>query len=279
MNELAPLETLYAADSGTPLPLGPRLDEFYGRLQIPAHPDRAFVIANFVETIDGIVSLNVPGHSGGGDISGFNRNDKAVMGILRAISDAVVVGADTLRDNPQHLWTPEFIFPPFGDGYRALRKSLNKAGEPLNVIVTASGSLDPALAVFASGKVPVLVVTTSRGLLEIRKRPLPSSVQVEAVASSSQVTPAEILEAVNRVHRCDTILTEGGPNLLGNFLAARQVNELFLTLAPQIAGRVNSDGRLSLVEGKHFAPEHPFWAKILSIKRAENHLFLRYGLG
>ncbi len=278
MSELAALETLYAAERGDNVPLTPRLAEFYGRLQIPAHPDGLYVIANFVTSVDGVVALNAPGHSGGGDISGFSPNDKAVMGILRSISDAVVVGASTLRDNPQHLWTPDHIFPALAEEYKALRKNLNKAGPPLNVIVTAHGQLDPNLPVFASGRVPVLVVTTSPGLPEIRKRPLPSSVLVEAVAGSDRVTVPEMLTAINRAHRCDLVLTEGGPTLFGEFLAEGKLNELFLTLAPQLAGRKDGDGRLGLVEGKHFSPEHPLWGKLISIKRAESHLFLRYGL-
>ncbi len=66
--------------------------------------------------------------------------------------------------------------------------------------------------------------------------------------------------------------------MLGEFLAEEKLDELFLTLAPQVAGREKGDGRLGLVEGKHFAPEHPLWSKIVSVKRAGNHLFLRYAL-
>ena len=65
----------------------------YGRLQFPPHPHRPYIIGNFVTTLDGVVSLSIPGHEGGGDISGFNQHDHLVMGLLRAIADAVIEGS------------------------------------------------------------------------------------------------------------------------------------------------------------------------------------------
>jgi riboflavin biosynthesis pyrimidine reductase len=85
-----------------------------------------------------------------------------------------------------------------------------------------------------------------------------------------------ILEAVNAVRRCDRILVEAGPQLMGDFLAEHYLNELFLTLAPQIAGRDSSVERPGFVVGKLFAPEHPLWGTLISVRRAGSHLFLRY---
>jgi riboflavin biosynthesis pyrimidine reductase len=72
------------------------------------------------------------------------------------------------------------------------------------------------------------------------------------------------------------ILIEGGPQLLGNFYAERLVDEQFLTLAPQIAGREEGDGRLSLVMGKTFAPRNALWGTLSDLRRTDSHLFLRY---
>ena len=57
---------------------------------------RPFVFSNFVTTLDGVVSLHAKGHSAGADISGFNAQDRMVMGLLRAIADVVIVGSGTL---------------------------------------------------------------------------------------------------------------------------------------------------------------------------------------
>src|SRR5437763_730741 len=142
MNTMTPLEQLFDVERGSDLPLPPDLLTLFGRLQFPLHPRRPYVIGNFVTTLDGVVTLNEPGHASGGDISGFNRHDQMVMGLLRAIADAVIVGAGTLRSVPQHRWTAQYIYPPFADVYQQLRISLGKPAPPLNVIVTAHGEVD-----------------------------------------------------------------------------------------------------------------------------------------
>lgn len=78
------------------------------------------------------------------------------------------------------------------------------------------------------------------------------------------------------MRQCDVILVEGGPQLMGDFFAEQALDELFLTLAPQIAGRDTEVERPGLVMGKRFAPEHPLWWTLTSVKRGESHLFLRY---
>gem|GEM_PF-2547664 len=98
VTSLPPLETLYDRydKSSFEIPLPPALHGLYGDLRFPVRPRRAakrpYVIGNFVSTLDGVVTLNVPGKSGGGPISGDSLHDKMVMGLLRAVSDAVVVG-------------------------------------------------------------------------------------------------------------------------------------------------------------------------------------------
>jgi hypothetical protein len=69
MSDLLPLETLYEDQAGESLPLPPELLALYGSLRLNRHLDRAHVIANLVSTLDGVVSLDIPGHSGGAEIS------------------------------------------------------------------------------------------------------------------------------------------------------------------------------------------------------------------
>jgi riboflavin biosynthesis pyrimidine reductase len=74
------------------------------------------------------------------------------------------------------------------------------------------------------------------------------------------------------------ILVEGGPRLLGDFYAAHVLDEQFLILAPQIAGRDVGDQRLSLVMRRTFAPGSPLWGTLIDLRRDSSHLFLRYSL-
>lgn len=276
MNTLTPLEPLFDVERGHDLPLPPALSILYGRLQLPSHPGQPYIVGNFVTTLDGVVALNEPGHASGGDISGFSRHDQLVMGLLRAIADAVIVGAGTLRSVPQHLWTAQYIYPPQASAYQQLRTSLGKPAPPLNVIVTAHGEVDLDLPVFQSGEVPVLLVTTAHGAEHIRAQRLPPGVELRAIQSDGLLSARAILQAVSRVRRSEVILVEGGPQLLGDFFAEQALDELFLTLAPQIAGRDGRIERPGLVMGKRFAPEHPLWGTLVSVKRAGSHLFLRY---
>lgn len=277
MNALLPLESLYEVERERDLPLPPLLSRLYGRLQFPSHPDRPSIIGNFVSTLDGVVSLAGPGSSDGGEISGFNAHDRLVMGLLRAMADVVIVGAGTLRADPEHRWTAAYIAPSFAGAFQVLRNTLGKSETPLNVIVTARGAVNLALPVFQAGEIPVLIVTTTHGEKRLRQQRLPLGVEVSAVQSAAGTLNARaILEAVSRVRQSDVVLVEGGPQLMGDIFAARALDELFLTLAPQIAGRDGSARRPGFVAGKRFAPENPLWGTLIGVKRGGSHLFLRY---
>jgi len=275
--DLAPLELLLEAKRGTAVPLPARLVRLYGPLRMPAARDRAHVFTNFASTIDGVVSLNVKGHKSGGDISGWSAQDRMVMGILRACADAVVVGSGTFGVDRAHLWTAEDIFPKFAKDYLALREKLGKKGPPLNAVVSGSGNLDLRLPLFASGKVRALVVTTPEGERKLRKQRVPGSVRIRAVRGKGRsISARSVLTAVLRECRGKSILVEGGPTLIAAFYAEGLLDEQFLTLSPQIAGRGIPDERVSLVMGRTFAPARPLWGRLADLRRGESHLFLRY---
>jgi riboflavin biosynthesis pyrimidine reductase len=274
---LAPLKTLFETKRGKVLPLPPNLARLYGCLRMPLPRSHPHVFSNFVTTLDGVVSLNAKGHASGADISGFSAQDRMVMGLLRAIADVVIIGSGTLGADRRHVWTAEAIFPELADEYRRLSKALGKRGPPLNVIVSGSGEIDLRLPVFASGKVPALIVTTTAGAKRLRRQSAPDSVEIRAIRRSASAIPASaILDEVCRVSPGKLILVEGGPRLLGDFYAERLVDEQFLTLAPQIAGRDAGDRRLSLVMGKAFAPRDPLWGTLIDVRRGSSHLYLRY---
>lgn len=223
------------------------------------------------------MSLQVKGHSGGGDISGFDAQDRMVMGLLRAIADVVIVGAGALNADRRHVWTAETVFPELAAAYRQLREAMGKRRTPLNVVVSGNGKLDLRLPVFASGAVSALIVTTAAGAKRLCKQRVPDSVAIRAIRGSGGVIPAAaILDAACRVSAGRLILVEGGPMLLGDFYAQRLIDEQFLTLAPQIAGREVGDGRLGLVMGQTFAPRDARWGTLIDVRRGKSHLFLRY---
>src|SRR5205807_1780211 len=99
--------------------------------------------ANFVSSVDGVVSLGHEHPSSGGAISGGSLADRFVMGLLRACADAVLIGAGTLRGSPGHVWTPGHVYPPGADHFTELRHHhLGRSLDPVLCVVTASGDLD-----------------------------------------------------------------------------------------------------------------------------------------
>jgi riboflavin biosynthesis pyrimidine reductase len=279
VSALAPLQDLFDATTGDDVMLPGTLARLYGRLRMPRHTARPHVIGNFVTSLDGVVSLGIPGKAGGGEISGFNPHDRMVMGVLRAAADAVVVGAGTLRaSSPDHVWTAEYIYPPLADAYGELRAALGKREPPLNVVVTGGGDIDLERRLFQSATVPSLIVTTAAGAerLHVGDRELPPSARVEVAAECAPLSARAVLDAIGRTRKSATVLVEAGPRLMSDFFAERLLDELFLTLAPQVAGRDDENERPGLVSGKVFAPDQPVWGTLAGLKRGGDHLLLRY---
>jgi riboflavin biosynthesis pyrimidine reductase len=272
---LRPLERDYDGTRGPAVRLPPRLERFYGPLRFPVHARRPHVLANFAATLDGVVAF-AGSHAGGGDVSGHKPEDRALMGILRAVSDAVVVGAGTLRSVPGHRWTPEHIYPPMRAVFRALRTELGLPTHPINAVVTARGDLDLSLPVFMTPGLSTVIVTTAAGAARLARRPIPPTTHVEIGGTTDRVPPRGVLRALARYGRPRRVLVEGGPHLIGDFFADHALDELFLTLSPQVAGRGIGAEVLGLVEGRRFGPADPRWGRLRSVRRSNDHLFLRY---
>jgi riboflavin biosynthesis pyrimidine reductase len=274
---LRPLQSLITSQIGQAIPLTPALKRLYGTLNISEGKGRPHVFSNFVSTVDGVVSLGVPGHSGGGDISGFAAQDRFVMGLLRAVADVVIVGAGALSGDRAHVWTAQTICPSFKSEFRALEAKLRKDGSPLNVIVSGSGAIDLKLPVFTSGQVNTVVLTTGKGAKRLARQRVPTPTRIVVLPSRTEhLTAAAILRAVQKLNPGRRYLIEGGPQLLASFYKARLIDEQFLTIAAQISGRQVGDKRLGLVMGQIFGPRDPLWGALTDLRSGRGLLFLRY---
>ena len=242
---------------------------------------RPYVVGNFVSTLDGVISFEVPGHSGGGTISGSDEADSFVMGLLRASVDAVVVAAGTVSQvSPNHLWIAESIYPKAKDSYAGYRqRSLKKAGRPLLVVVSGRGRLDLGRAIFHAPGARVLIVTTKAGSQELASAGVSALDSTKVVAlddTGGLIDPSAILTLLHDEYGVRIVLHEGGATLFGHFMAQGLVDEVFLTLAPQIAGRTSERPRPGMVAGVAFLPLGAPWFKLVSAKYRGDHLYLRY---
>jgi riboflavin biosynthesis pyrimidine reductase len=256
--------------------LPPVLRERYGsELSIALRTDRPTTIVNFVSTLDGVVSYNTLEPAGGGEISGHFEPDRFVMGLLRALVDVVLVGAGTVRADPDGAWTARSVHPATGAEFGELRERLGLRPNPITAIVTGSGSIDLGHPGLSDSAIDVIVITTDSGRAVLRRQTVADHVQIRS--AGTRVEAQDVL-AVLASRGAELVLCEGGPHLLGQLLGADLVDELFLTIAPQLAGRSRSIARLSLVEGTAFNVADAPWARLADLRRAGDHLFARYRL-
>jgi riboflavin biosynthesis pyrimidine reductase len=141
----------------------------------------------------------------------------------------------------------------------------------------------PHLAVLAPPTLGAGVIMVrlglDHGLLQLSKiqRRCPSRGPIGDESPLDPLDPVVAIEALRAGGR-ELILCEGGPTLLGELAAAGLVDELFLTLSPLLAGRSAAEQRLSLVEGTAFLPGSGIGCRLLTLRQAGSHLFLRYEL-
>jgi riboflavin biosynthesis pyrimidine reductase len=269
------MEVLWDRSEGQPLPLPASLARACGEIRLPRGNGGLHLIANFATSLDGVASLSLRARSSGGDITGFYPNDRILMGVLRAASDVVIVGAGTFRAAPRHVWTAPHIYTRFASPFARLRARLGKSPAPLQVVVSASGRLDLRLPMFSSGEAPAMVVTTRSGARRLERGKVPAGVRIAPVTGRPVIRAAEVLRATRDAGVTGLALLEGGPHLMGDFLADSAVDELFLTLAPQVAGRTDLAERPGFVAGRSFAPNNPRWGVLVGVRRSGSYLFLR----
>jgi riboflavin biosynthesis pyrimidine reductase len=252
-----------------------------GDLQFPAAAARpVYIFANFVATLDGVVSHQITGRSGGGEISGFSEEDRFIMGLSRSASDAVLIGAGTLRADPGGVLLPGSISPAFRQEFPFFRETvLKKPAHPLNVVISGSGNIDLDEPIFHTPGLTAVIITTALGYDRLRREHGRSLAVPEVRSTDDQgpkLSPASAIRILHDEFGVERLLLEGGPTLFGQFLAEGLVDELFLTLSPQIAGQDERHRRLGVVEQLLYSPEGSPWFKPVSLKAAQDHLFLRY---
>jgi riboflavin biosynthesis pyrimidine reductase len=109
---------------------------------------------------------------------------------------------------------------------------------------------------------------------------LTSSFNCAWVKPSSALNALVSLVSTSRLLRSrfgvQTLLHEGGPTPFGQFLGAEAVDEVFLTLSPQIAGRKGDSIRPALSQAVEFMPDSAPWFQLFSVKQKAEHMYLRY---
>jgi riboflavin biosynthesis pyrimidine reductase len=265
---MEPLEVLFEAAGLPAFQLPEELERLHGG---PIGFREPCLYANFVSTIDGVVAIpSIP--KSNALIADGSDGDRFVMGVLRAFADVVLVGAGTLSASPTGTWLPEKVYPAAREAFAELRRRLGRAEKAQIAVLTGHGSIDPHHPVLATG---ALVLTSDAGAVRLEGK-LPTAATIVTLGEEPIIDPRLTVDALlERGHR--TILCEAGPHTHGGLLASRLVDELFLTISPLLAGDRGVTSRYGLAEAADLMPPG-LRGRLLSVRRHEEHLFLRYRL-
>lgn len=267
--------------------LGATLQEFYaGQLGFPEPKSaRPYIFANFVTSMDGRITLDQPGRVGGGEISMFNLPDRMLMSVLRAVCGGVIMGANTLRLEPNHIWTARFLLgdqPEFLEACEATRRDLDLTGPMPHFFLTRTGSVLPEGGelpdVMRSEEAKIVFLTTNRGV-ETLKKELPTTVRYEAISFGDDTVDLGRALTWVRSQGVKNLLCEGGPTVIGDLIENGLLDEVFLTEAPHVVGdRFDRDrpDRKTWVAGYHGKFEQTAQAELVSLKAHQHHIFKRF---
>jgi riboflavin biosynthesis pyrimidine reductase len=232
-------------------------------------PNRPYAVLNMVSTVDGHATLG--GRSGG--LS--SPADRELFHGLRLAVDAVMAGAGTVRVERYGRIIPD-------ESRRRRRIERGRSEEPLACIVSGRLSLGADIPLLADPAAKVVILTSSAASLPA------SAAEVHYVRAERDGLldlPAALAELRERF-AVRTLLCEGGPHLGAQLLGAGLLDELFLSLAPKLAGG-DIDGNpthpnpahpeaLRILAGAELSP--PVELALLSALEHDSHLFLRYGV-
>ncbi|MCO5316113.1 MAG: dihydrofolate reductase family protein [Solirubrobacterales bacterium] len=182
------------------------------------HPERPWVAANMVTTLDGRASVE------GNTRQLGSRADAEHFLALRTRFDAILVGAGTIRAERygRVIRDPQL---------RARRERIGLPHDPLAVIVSGSLDLPWDAPIFTDGGGRILIFTREQP----ETRPdTATSLRIESMPGG--IDPGGMLRHLRQERGIRALLCEGGPHLLGQLLEADLVDDLFLTVAPLTSG-------------------------------------------
>jgi riboflavin-specific deaminase-like protein len=182
-----------------------------------AHSDRPYLVLNFATTIDGRAAIS--GRSG----AIGSETDTEMLQRLRTRVDAVMIGAGTMRAERYG----RIVSDP---DLRAYRERTGLAHDPLAVIVSNRMELPWDAGLFTDGGGRVVVFTASE------EEPPETATPVTVVRHPDGVELDRALGWLLAERGIRSVLCEGGPTLHGRLREGGLADELFLTIAPKIAG-------------------------------------------
>lgn len=213
-----------------------------------ARDERPFVIVNMVATVDGQGRI-------GDDTSELGDSiDQELFAVLREQVDCVMAGIRTVG-------IENYKAPGGKEETRARRVEKGLAPRPIFATASKSGNLPLDTPLFANEDAHIVVFSGAR--IDTSE----AAAQVEVVSTED---PAEMLTRLRHDYGVRSLLLEGGPHINTPFFAGELVDELFLTIAPQLTGA----GEPFPIIGGDLPRRQQL--HLIGALLANEHLYLRY---
>ncbi|MGW0707215.1 pyrimidine reductase family protein [Streptomyces sp. NPDC002643] len=212
--------------------------------------------ANMVSTLDGAAQ------HGGKSRPISTETDMRIFGTLRGLADVVLVGAETVR---QEVYRPARAREAFAKA----RRAAGQGPAPAVAVVSASLELDFSLPLFTSPLVPTLVLTGAAAAPDRIAAAERAGARVVVAGDGMGVDPARAVRALADLG-LTRLLSEGGPRLLGQLIAADVLDELCLTVSPMLTA-----GTAQRIAGGPSVPV-PKRFELVSLLEEAGFLFGRY---
>jgi riboflavin biosynthesis pyrimidine reductase len=223
------------------------LEDFY------VLPQGRHLRADFVVSIDGAVEIGGRARPLGAPA------DRAAFIAMRAVADAVMVGAGTARIE---RYGPVVL----SEGAQERRSGRGQQPVPPLIVVSQRGLLSADDRIFSTGHRPI-VITTGAALCEH-----PHLIDLADVLECGD-EEVDLRKAVDHLGGLghQRILCEGGPSLLHSLLSSDLVDEMCVTFSPLIAGpqHLRLAGGIPLAEPSRF--------RLDGLLEGDGLLMARYG--
>ena len=229
--------------------------DVFASYQPPAGPSLRL---GMVTSLDGSVTDEEGWTSGLGGSA-----DHAVFRVLRAQSDSILVGANTIRTGRcgPHRLSAEL---------RQRRAGTGRPGAAPIVVVTGSLRLDWRTEVFVRPEAPTLVVTSAAASRAAGT--LPEQVRANLVIAGEWVVDLRAGLDALRDRGLTRLLCEGGPRLAGALVEADAVDEICVNVAPTV---LPTAAHTRLLTGVPARVE----LTLTRVYEQDQVLFLRYEVG
>ncbi len=181
-----------------------------------------WVTGHMVAGLDGTASVD-------GRVGSLSTTpDQELFRRMRQIADIVLVGAETVRREG-------YGTVRLDEGAQAQRRTKGQSPTPPIAVVSRSLAFDWTAKVFADAPEDARTHVITCAAADAERRAEAEEVAKVIVAGDDRVEPAAAMRALAELgHR--VVLCEGGPNWLGELVAADRLDELCLSISPLMGG-------------------------------------------